>query len=185
MDECRNNPCGIGAQCTNVPGGYRCSCAPGFDRNPSLPANLFGTVQTTVSLTNLVNNLDENNFVNSSLVSCLDVNECLQTTNTGKGAVCGSGAQCINTPGAYFCQCPPNYTGNPKVACLDIDECASHACGPNAQCKNTPGSYKCECKPGYTGKSYYTVVHLSVCPLSSLINYYLFEFVFALKHVCV
>lgn len=164
MDECRNNPCGIGAQCTNVPGGYRCSCAPGFERNPSLPANLFGTVQT-VPLSNLVNNLDDNSFVNSSLVACLDINECSlqhqqqQTTtatatgnnNIGK-AVCGSGAQCINTPGAYFCQCPPNYTGNPKVACLDIDECASHACGPNAQCKNMPGSYKCECKQGYTGK---------------------------------
>lgn len=86
---------------------------------------------------------------NSSLIACLDVNECLAS---GK-PVCGVGAQCINTQGGYFCQCPPGFSGNPKVACLDIDECASHACGPSAQCKNTPGSYKCECKPGYTGKS--------------------------------
>lgn len=145
MDECRNNPCGVGAQCTNIPGGYRCSCAPGFERNPSLPANLFGTIQLSASTSNQANEM-----INSSLVACLDVNECAATPN-GK-PVCGTGAQCINTPGGYFCQCPPNYTGNPKVACLDIDECAAHVCGPNAQCKNLPGSYKCECKQGYTGK---------------------------------
>lgn len=145
MDECRNNPCGSGAQCTNIPGGYRCSCAPGFERNPALPASLFGTTQTGGSLNEL---LEPAQLTNASLVACLDVNECL----SGKGAVCGQGAQCVNTPGAYFCQCPPNYTGNPKVACTDIDECAALVCGLNAQCKNTPGSYKCECKPGYTGK---------------------------------
>lgn len=141
MDECRNNPCGSGAQCTNIPGGYRCSCAPGFERNPALPASLFATIQTAVP--------SSEQAANSSLVACLDINEC---SATGSKAACGTGAQCTNTAGGYFCQCPPNYTGNPKIACLDIDECAAFACGPNAQCKNTPGSYKCECKPGYTGE---------------------------------
>lgn len=151
MDECRNNPCGVGAQCTNIPGGYRCSCAPGFERNPTLPGNLFGTIQLSASTSNQANEM-----INSSLVACLDINECA-SSSTGK-PVCGTGAQCINTPGGYFCQCPPNYTGNPKVACVDIDECAAHVCGPNAQCKNTPGSYKCECKQGYTGKLTTTLI---------------------------
>lgn len=146
MDECRNNPCGIGAQCTNLPGGYRCSCAPGHERNPAAPAHLFGTIQFSElqQQQQLIGELK-----NSSLIACLDVNECL---GGGAKPVCGVGAQCINTQGGYFCQCPPGFSGNPKVACLDIDECASHACGPSALCKNTPGSYKCECKPGYTGK---------------------------------
>lgn len=159
MDECRNAPCGIGAQCTNIPGGYKCSCAPGFDRNPSLPASLFGTIQSTALVSGqqqqqqqLEQQQQQLMLTNSSIIACLDINECLLTNNNKLGAVCGSGAQCVNTPGAYFCQCPPNYTGNPKVACLDIDECSTHACGPNANCKNTPGSYKCECKQGYTGK---------------------------------
>lgn len=146
MDECRNHPCGIGAQCTNIPGGYRCSCAPGFERNPAAPANLFGTIQSVANSQQLIE------FTNSSLIACLDINECVVSTTPGIKPVCGSGAQCINTAGAYFCQCPPGYNGNPKVACLDIDECASHACGPNTLCKNTPGNFKCECKPGYTGK---------------------------------
>lgn len=147
MDECRNNPCGLGAQCTNVPGGYRCACAPGFERNPTLPAGDLqaATLSAQEKLLGQAPNV--------SLVACLDVNECAP----GKAQqVCGSGAQCINTPGAYFCQCPPNYTGNPKVACVDVDECAAHACGPNALCKNSPGSYKCECKPGYTGEFTFT-----------------------------
>ena len=148
MDECRNNPCGIGAQCTNIPGGYRCSCAPGHERNPSAPANLFGTIQLA-ELGQQQQQLAE--LTNSSLVACLDVNECLAPP--GGRPVCGTGAQCVNTQGGYFCQCPPGFNGNPKVACLDVDECAEHACGPNTQCTNLAGSYKCECKPGYSGKS--------------------------------
>ena len=148
MDECRNNPCGVGAQCTNMPGGYRCSCAPGFERNPALPASYNNQTMATPT------GQQEGGSVNSSAIACLDVNECL-LAGSKQQPICGTGAQCINTPGAYFCQCPPNYTGNPKVACTDIDECANHACGPNAQCKNTPGSYKCECKPGYSGKFFY------------------------------
>lgn len=35
MDECKENPCGPGAQCTNLPGGYECSCPSGFRGDPS------------------------------------------------------------------------------------------------------------------------------------------------------
>lgn len=105
-------------------------------------------------MASLLATLGPNN--NSTLQACLDINECTTSTRGGAPmAVCGSGAQCINTPGGYFCQCPPNYTGNPKLACQDIDECSNVAqppCGPNSQCKNTPGSYECECKRGYTGE---------------------------------
>lgn len=151
MDECRNNPCGLGAHCTNIPGGYQCSCAPGHERNPAAAAaNLpFGTIQF-----NEISQEQLAELTNSSLVACLDVNECAlaqQPPPNGR-SVCGTGAQCVNTQGGYFCQCPPGFSGNPKVSCVDIDECAAHACGPNAQCKNLPGSYQCDCKPGYSGK---------------------------------
>lgn len=144
MDECRHNPCGLGAQCTNVPGGFRCACAPGHERNPAAPAGLFNSVQ-------FVEQQQLQDLTNSSQLACLDINECLQV-NGNRAPVCGQAAQCVNTPGGYFCQCPAGFSGNPKVACLDIDECAAHACGPNSQCRNAPGSYKCDCKPGYTGE---------------------------------
>lgn len=192
MDECRNDPCGQGAQCTNIPGGYRCSCPTGFERNPLYPANLLGThtttslVSTTPSQQQQVSDLTSTTVSANSqqlqarttigfdmlgstmqqqpqqpsnitnLAVCLDINECAlaangMTNGSQKTPICGQNAQCVNTPGGFFCQCPPNYTGNPKVACTDIDECQAQACGPNAQCKNMPGSYKCECKPGFTG----------------------------------
>lgn len=167
MDECRNDPCGAGAQCTNIPGGYRCSCAQGFERNPAYPASLLGTHPSSASLSSTTSAtldavyppsdllgpqerlLASNASSAASLVACLDVNECAADA---KAPACGHGAQCVNTPGGFFCQCPPNFTGNPKLGCTDIDECQAHACGPNAQCNNTPGSFKCECKPGFTGE---------------------------------
>lgn len=175
MDECRNDPCGSGAQCTNIPGGYRCSCAQGFERNPAYPASLLGAHPSSASLASATlepavypasePSGPQERLLGSSagssgssgsngslaLVACLDINECAPLDNA-KPPVCGHNAQCINTPGGFFCQCPPNFTGNPKLACTDIDECQAHACGPNAQCKNTPGSFQCECKPGFTGE---------------------------------
>lgn len=142
MDECRNSPCGLGAQCTNIPGGFKCACAPGFERNPQAPGQLLGTIQ---SGSEAHQGLAE--LTNGSLATCLDVNECQRAQQ-----VCGPNAQCVNTPGAYFCQCPPGFAGNPKVGCQDVDECAGHVCGPNAQCRNTPGGFKCDCKPGFSGE---------------------------------
>lgn len=148
MDECRNEPCGIGAQCTNIPGGYKCSCAPGFEKNPALPSSLFGTIHSAQQQ-QVHQEQSQLAGDNSTFVACLDVNECQKV---GGANLCGLNAQCVNTAGAYFCQCPPNYTGNPKVSCQDIDECQNHGCGPNALCKNLPGFFKCECKQGYSGK---------------------------------
>lgn len=200
MDECRNEPCDLGAQCTNIPGGYRCSCPPGFERNPLYPASLLGShpglnfqtaSQTTPALTttiasdfavptsgsNMLINNNNTQTLATNRIACLDINECASSTSSlstnqnfinnnmslsaaaaatnsrlSLGSLCGQNAQCVNTPGGYFCECPNGYAGNPKVACTDIDECEARSCGPNSQCKNTPGSYKCECKPGFKGK---------------------------------
>lgn len=35
MDECKENPCGSGAVCTNLPGDYQCSCPSGYKGNPT------------------------------------------------------------------------------------------------------------------------------------------------------
>ena len=35
MDECKANPCGQGAICTNTPGAFECSCTPGYKGNPT------------------------------------------------------------------------------------------------------------------------------------------------------
>lgn len=159
MDECRNSPCGEGAQCTNIPGGYRCACANGFQRNNALPATLFQSIDPTSGDYQLVNTQPQpqplqatasNNNTSSTLqqlVACIDIDECA-TLKTA----CGTNAQCINTAGGYFCQCPPGFSGNPKLSCADVDECASRPCGPNSICENSPGSFTCQCKSGFSGE---------------------------------
>ncbi len=34
IDECRTNPCGPGAKCTNLLGDFQCSCQDGFVGDP-------------------------------------------------------------------------------------------------------------------------------------------------------
>lgn len=136
MDECRNSPCGDGAECTNVPGGFKCACAAGFVEQPASNASTLAA-------------LDSASPTGQRALSCVDVNECETVKNA-----CGANAECVNTQGNYFCQCLANFSGNAKTGCSDIDECATlaSACGPNALCNNSPGSYQCACKPGFAGK---------------------------------
>uniref|UniRef100_A0A1I8BSD7 EGF-like domain-containing protein n=1 Tax=Meloidogyne hapla TaxID=6305 RepID=A0A1I8BSD7_MELHA len=64
--------------------------------------------------------------------------------------------QCIAEQGICLeggeCRCAPGWQGDGRVACMDVDECASKnekICGPNAECQNLPGSYQCVCNPGF------------------------------------
>lgn len=52
------------------------------------------------------------------------------------------------------CVCPIGYSGNPYVACRDIDECVESPCGSNSICINTPGSFDCKCLPGHFGNPF-------------------------------
>lgn len=82
------------------------------------------------------------------LLNLLDLDECQSPT------ACGTGAQCINTPGNYTCACPEGYHGDPYYSCTDIDECThSNACGPGAVCTNLEGGYRCDCPEGYDGEA--------------------------------
>lgn len=148
IDECQNpGSCGLNALCQNTPGNYTCACPNGYGGNPydgvrfTFLAKLF-----PISKCQWIKTLFEHD-------QCADIDEC------EIGNACGTGSLCTNTDGGYTCTCPPGFTGDPKVACVDVDECAppppgvkaTPVCGRSAICDNLPGSFKCQCPPGFKG----------------------------------
>ncbi|KAK8779987.1 hypothetical protein V5799_018672, partial [Amblyomma americanum] len=77
-----------------------------------------------------------------------DLDECSRPT------ACGLNALCLNDVGSYHCTCKEGYSGDPRIQCLDVDECAQNPCAIGSLCYNSPGSYRCECPKGYTGNAY-------------------------------
>ena len=75
-----------------------------------------------------------------------DINEC-QTT------MCQNNGTCVNTPGSFRCNCPPNFSGT--FCEKRIDYCRSNTCQPNriVRCDNdyVLNTFKCICLDGYTG----------------------------------
>ncbi|XP_076276277.1 uncharacterized protein LOC143207096 [Lasioglossum baleicum] len=160
IDECSNglSNCGIGEQCENYEGGYRCSpvCSPGFQ---------------------LRNNTDRFSRID---VFCDDINECTLGIHT-----CNlTSHDCVNTNGSYFCNaitkttttrtfvystrsmkiqdtdpfsyqkaCENGYARDSRTGdCTDIDECKQGpGCRDHEQCHNTAGDYECSplCTSGW------------------------------------
>lgn len=55
---------------------------------------------------------------------------------------------CVETPRAVRCTCPPGYQMGPDGRrCSDVDECRQQPC-PQV-CVNIPGTFHCTCHPGY------------------------------------
>lgn len=88
------------------------------------------------------------NYVGNGVDGCIDVDECLDSTN------CDPKTECFNLEGGYTCTpCPPGYEGSGREGCLNINECARGIadCHPFASCSDTDGSYTCKCGAGYLG----------------------------------
>uniref|UniRef100_A0A8C2EZ36 Fibrillin 2b n=1 Tax=Cyprinus carpio TaxID=7962 RepID=A0A8C2EZ36_CYPCA len=146
MDECADNVnlCENG-QCLNAPGGYRCECEMGFTPTEDSKACqdidecnfqnicVFGSCQNLPGMFRCVCDygyeLDRSggnyilisasiykSVVVSSVWFCLsvtDINECFDPVNCINGV-------CVNLPGSYLCNCPPDFELNPSgVGCVD------------------------------------------------------------------
>ncbi|KAM9606035.1 von Willebrand factor C and EGF domain-containing protein isoform 3-T3 [Morphnus guianensis] len=77
--------------------------------------------------------------ISSSLLSSLDIDECLSAACEGL---------CVNTEGGFVCECGPGMQlSADRHTCQDTDECLATPC--QHRCKNSIGSYRCSCRPGY------------------------------------
>ena len=137
VDECAQGIDGCAQLCTNVAGGYFCSCGSGYRLasdnhtcNGQSSAILHCTYQNSKS------------FILYTLES-IDVDECAE-------GVAGCVQICTNIVGGFFCSCGDGY----RIAsngrdCVDVDECLEDLSRCSQTCTNSIGSYNCSCGSGY------------------------------------
>ncbi|KAJ7392946.1 hypothetical protein OS493_008187 [Desmophyllum pertusum] len=138
-DECLMGGTKCEQQCVNIPGSFYCDCYRGYHLDDRLPHK------------------------------CVDTDECLE--GRPDCHTCFNLKEvfviCVNTEGAYLCECSPGYnaTDPESLNCEDIDECAKnngkgdcdYACANSAgsfrcscaKCVNKQGSHSCSCFDGY------------------------------------
>ncbi|KAF2366724.1 EGF-like calcium-binding domain [Trinorchestia longiramus] len=165
MDECASLPCLNEGTCESLNGGsgFSCVCAPSFGglrcemhlgecADPpcaSSPSPSLCPPGQTGSPPNC-----------TAAVSC-DSSPCLN------GALCHEAAD-----GAYFCVCPPGYTGEQceseqsRASRVSEASCAHDSCQNGGSCTVSAAGVVCACTPGFTGSSCQTNVNecdLGVC----------------------
>lgn len=64
---------------------------------------------------------------------------------------CQHEAACKNTPGSFYCECPPQWRGD--LCQDDVDECTSNPCKNGGTCTNMQGGFECTCAIPWEGPS--------------------------------
>ena len=151
-DECTDNNGDCAQVCTNLPGGYQCSCLPGYtgthnstceDIDECLVDN-GGCSHTQLCVNTPGSRLCQcrtgfTSHPNSTDTGCADVNECDQSNG-------GCDQVCHNKEGGHTCSCNNGYHLQPDMrTCGDINECSQANGGCSHICENTAGEHKCSC----------------------------------------
>lgn len=63
-----------------------------------------------------------------------------------ESTVCWNGGTCVNTPGSWYCLCPPGYTDS--WCMTHIDQCKSNPCQNQGTCLDLGPTFKCICMSG-------------------------------------
>ncbi|XP_034472234.1 protein eyes shut [Drosophila innubila] len=149
-DECWSGPCQNGGTCVDGVAYYNCTCPEGFSGS-NCEENVDECMSNPCQNGGLCR--DRNN---GYICTCqpgylgdhceLDVAVC----DTGTGARCQHGGECIEGPGLEFtCECPAGWHG--RICQEEINECASAPCQNGGVCVDKLAAYACACPMGYTG----------------------------------
>ncbi|XP_042883171.1 sushi, von Willebrand factor type A, EGF and pentraxin domain-containing protein 1-like isoform X2 [Penaeus japonicus] len=145
IDDCAENPCLLGANCTDLLNDFQCACPNGFSgKRCHIKVDLCQDSPC-------VNGVCVDNFFTHSCVchpgwtgeSCeVNIDECASEP-------CQNGGQCEDRINSYRCACDTGYTG--KVCQHTIDDCASEPCQNGGTCVDELDGFSCECRPGFVG----------------------------------
>ncbi|KAM7353986.1 eyes shut isoform 2-T8 [Cochliomyia hominivorax] len=149
-DECWSGPCQNGGTCIDGVAYYNCTCPDGFsgtdceenvDECMSNPCQNGGHCR------------DRNNGYTCTCQPGYLGDHCeidVAVCETGTGARCQNGGECIEGPGLEFtCECIAGWHG--RICQEEINECDSSPCQNGGVCVDKLASYVCACPMGYTG----------------------------------
>ncbi|XP_044537968.1 latent-transforming growth factor beta-binding protein 3 [Gracilinanus agilis] len=158
VNECENEPCGVGkGVCMNTGGSYNCHCNRGYrlqvtpsgrscvDLNECVKPHLCGDGGFCI---NFPGNYKCSCYPGyrpkpSRQPLCEDIDECRDPSSCPD-------SKCENKPGSFKCiACQPGYRSQGGGACRDVDECAEGSPCQPGWCENLPGSFRCTCAQGY------------------------------------
>ncbi|KFM70914.1 Fibrillin-1, partial [Stegodyphus mimosarum] len=129
--------------CSNLPGGYKCSCPVGLDGDP------YG--QGCRQMPKVCRRDEDCKFIeacNRLTGECYEVCE--------RPGICGKGAMCSAANHHYECYCPPGYTGNPYIECSILETCGTHnPCSGNLVCLD---GTRCGCPAPFEQRGFFCII---------------------------
>ncbi|KAH8281394.1 hypothetical protein KR054_000271, partial [Drosophila jambulina] len=149
-DECWSGPCQNGGTCVDGVAYYNCTCPEGFSGS-SCEQNVDECMSNPCQNGGLCR--DRTNGYTCTCQPGYLGDHCEQDVavcDTGTGARCQHGGECIEGPGLEFtCDCPAGWHG--RICQEEINECASSPCQNGGVCVDKLAAYACACPMGYTG----------------------------------
>jgi hypothetical protein len=162
INECTNpdlNKCSVPSSCTNMIGGYTCSCPAG--QTVGVDMRTCQPCSDTTWGPNCANQCNCGQYVRAcdKMQGCTicqsgwqganceqDVNECTAGT-----ARCQTTATCVNVPGTYLCVCSD---GSGDLDCYASGGTPCSQCMNGGLCVTSANQQTtCSCPSGYTGQS--------------------------------
>ncbi|XP_025078086.1 uncharacterized protein LOC112554507 isoform X2 [Pomacea canaliculata] len=157
IDECRQGGINCSHNCTNMNGGFECSCPLGMKLDEDYRTCINCTPGTYGEGCAKDCSCGAGSDYCDVKIGCVckdgwaghrcdqDIDEC---TNSSILQQCKSEKkQCVNLDGGYKCKCQSGYFEGVNGTCSDINECEKSPC--DQSCHNTLGSYQCDCRAGF------------------------------------
>ncbi|XP_030556958.1 protein eyes shut, partial [Drosophila novamexicana] len=149
-DECWSGPCQNGGTCVDGVAYYNCTCPEGFSGS-NCEENVDECMSNPCQNGGLCR--DRNNGYTCTCQPGYLGDHCevdVAVCDTGTGARCQHGGECIEGPGLEFsCECSAGWHG--RICQEEINECASSPCQNGGVCVDKLAAYACACPMGYTG----------------------------------